>query len=224
MGQDLDFFTFTLSRFQYDGILDLMLLGRATTAIVVILAATGCSDDREQSQASPPPKKEFLADNLRVFMGELQSHILAERQELAIDRAQSLFPSQQTLAMACDFDHHKEEYRLISKWIEATRPRNRQNYLKLYPFRPWQTEIVVNSITGSELASATGQSEAFHKRAGDLARSGLLLSNRQFFSVDFRMAGDDSGQRYELFVWDSDRKEWKMLGPIWRALERPLAD
>ena len=183
------------------------------------MAILGCSDEQSQAEQDPPKKeKETRSENLKKFMGEFQRYVLAGDNELSIDYGRSLFPTQETFEMACTFEKDSEGYQLISEWIRTTKPRNAKNYLKIYPFRAWQTEIIVTSMTGAELASSTDKSVGFHEEAGALARAGLLRSDQEFFSVDFRKSGDQVGQRYELFVWDSERKRWKMLGPIWRAL------
>lgn len=189
--------------------------------LFLVVAVIGCSEDSKEAEQGTPKIEESRAENLEKLMGQLQYHALAGNNEAAIEFAQRLFPTQQTLAMACESGANPEGYRLISEWIESVKPRNPKNYLKIYPFRPWQTELIVSSMTGAELASVLEKPEGFHEEAVELARSGLLRPDQEFFSVEFRKPGDKVGQRYEVFVWDSERMVWKMLGPIWRALSLP---
>lgn len=181
----------------------------------------GCSEEKESSKTVQPTKVgETRAENLEKLMRRLQSAVLEGEEDEAIELARNLFPSQGTLSMACSAESDPESYRLISRWLEEVKPRNPRNYLKLYPFREWQSEVIVTSMTGSELASVSGKPDGFHEDAAKLARAGVLRVDQEFYSVNFRYPEDEVGQRYEVFVWDPGRKEWKMLGPIWRALSQ----
>jgi hypothetical protein len=181
----------------------------------------GCSEEKESSKTVQPTKVgETRAENLEKLMRRLQSAVLEGEEDEAIELARNLFPSQGTLSMTCSAESDPESYRLISRWLEEVKPRNPRNYLKLYPFREWQSEVIVTSMTGSELASVSGKPDGFHEDAAKLARAGVLRVDQEFYSVDFRYPEDEVGQRYEVFVWDPGRKEWKMLGPIWRALSQ----
>ena len=187
-------------------------------SVFVAMAILGCSEKDDEVVVELPKEEKIGADDLKEMMRKLQEHVLAGDDEMAIEMAQRLFPTQQTLSMACIFDANPDRYQKVSAWIESVKPRDQRNYLKIYPFRPWQTEIKVSLMTGAELASGEGDLEGFHEQAGVLAKTGLLRPDQEFYSVEFRKPVDEVGQRFEVFVWDSDKMVWKMLGPIWRAL------
>ena len=196
--------------------------------LIVGVSLLGCSEDGS-SEESDKSGQDLLeseqnrAGDLERLMRQLRSCVLAGEDETAISLAKKLFPTQQTLEFACSPENDVEGFRHVSRWINSVRPRRNRDYLELYPFRPWQNEIKVSTLTGAELAAGGDDKpeiDGFHPNVWKLARSGLLREEREYYSVDFRKCGDKVGQRYEIFVWDDERLVWKMLGPIWRALSQ----
>jgi len=189
-------------------------------ALFLGLLTLGCSDPKgEESSSSPEKPKE--REDLGSLMGRLQGAVLDGDDELAISLAKRLFPTQQTLALACSSSTHPAEYQQVSEWIEAVKPRDPTHYLKIYSFKSWQTEIIIASMTGEELAqieAPEAKSKGFHPGAFKLARSGFLRPETEFSSVEFRKPGDQVGRRFEVFIWEAQTKSWKMLGPVWRAV------
>jgi hypothetical protein len=81
---------------------------------------------------------------------------------------------------------------------------------------PSQTRVNVQGATPEEIqAGATPASGEFG--GGAKEKAGLLRPGLRFYEAEFVAPGEDLGMKYHLFFWDGAR--WRMLGPIWRALE-----
>ena len=81
---------------------------------------------------------------------------------------------------------------------------------------PSQTRVNVHGATREEIeAGSTPAAREFP--GGARERSGLLRPGLRFYEAEFVAPGEDFGMKYHLFFWDGTR--WRMLGPIWRALE-----
>ncbi len=194
-----------------------------SSLLIPCLLLSGCSDE-EQKDITIRKKEPEDQTDLKALMSRLRNAVLEDDDETAIPIAKRLFPTQETLALSCVSSGHSASYQSVSKWLEQVKPRKPKDYLRNFPFKSWQTEIVISSMSGEELKEATADTRkksGFHKEAFRLARSGFLKASTQFHSVEFRKPGDLLGRRFELFVYDPQKKAWKMLGPIWRILKSP---
>lgn len=185
--------------------------------VVSVTLLVGCSERKESQHSNNTAEREIsrqIAD-LENLMSHLQSATFTNDLETATQLAKELFPDDATLKVACSPENHPEEYGQILNWIEKNKPNRDQDYLKIFSFKQWQTQISVSTMTGKELAQ-TQNSSGFDTRAHELARDGVLRESTRYYSVEFKKPLDQVGRRFELFL--KDGQSWKMLGPVWRAL------
>ncbi|MEZ0386621.1 MAG: hypothetical protein ACAI34_06120 [Verrucomicrobium sp.] len=104
--------------------------------------------------------------------------------------------------------------------FHAKLPRDDASLARLISVKPGQTVVQVHASSVKDLAAYAPDSVAFAEFPGGaqtLAKNGVLNPDVVFYTVEFLEPGKDAGMKYHLFYWDGGA--WRMLGPIWRALQ-----
>ena len=83
---------------------------------------------------------------------------------------------------------------------------------------PARTEIQVHASTTEDLAAYKEGTPAFKEFPGGARKAAetILRPGVTFYELELLEPGKQRGMKYHLLFHDG--KQWKMLGPVWRAL------
>lgn len=157
-----------------------------------------------------------LADQLCIYMDNLQKAIRENKIERAADLTLALFPDEERLKKALIKGIDKETVRRIlafhSKFQDV--PHNKQAGMLAVPAA--RSEVKAYGATGREIAENRKGSVVFAEFPGGavkLAQS-ILNPEMRFYEVECTEPGKSSGTKFHLFFFDGEH--WNMLGPLWR--------
>ena len=182
------------------------------------------SNTREPAQRK---KKAVGAEDLKLHIANLQNAIKQNDTAKASAITKSLFPSEADLKIAItDKDAIQKILKMHSRFLKG----DDQDLARLLAVDPDQTEISIHGATGKQLANAR-QSKGSPRKKEAKSQSAVrqfpggaihfakavLQPELTYYEVELKAKGKKYGMVFHLFYHNGT--EWKMLGPIWRALK-----
>jgi len=155
--------------------------------------------------------------DLIAHMSDLRAATKAGDTKSASSLTMLLLPDDDDLHLALR-KNTDSAFKKIAELHRRFMPKNDYAAATMFGDRPEQSVIQVHGLSTERLASRTRNTDAhreFPKVIAKLART-ILRPKTIFYEVEFLEPGQTLGTKYHLFFHNG--KNWKMLGPIWRAL------
>lgn len=154
-------------------------------------------------------------NGLKALFTKLQEAIRSRDSAAAATITKSFFPDGTSLRKAIKDSAAIEKIKTMhAQFSDASDDQT----AKLFATDANRTEIIVHSATTEEIIAYEEGGTAYDEFPGGAkaAAETVLQPRMTFYEVELVEPGKDRGMKYHLFYHDG--QNWKMLGPIWRAL------
>lgn len=171
--------------------------------------------ESQSNTSSESAQSVATAAGLRDHFAKLQAAIRANDTATAAALTKAYFPDDASLAKAIkDATAIPKVVAMHAQFSSAPDA----DIARMFATDPSRTEIVVHGATTEEIAAYSPGSVAHSEFPGGAqqAAQSILQPGLTFYEIELLEPGKDQGMKYHLFYHDG--KDWKMLGPVWRAL------
>lgn len=189
-------------------------------AISVAVVSLALGTERIGAQvADSNGAKSAVADkpaDLKAEFAKVLTAIRAKDTTQAAKLTRDFLPDDQSLRKAVTGE---DAIKIITAFHQQFRSAPDAQVSWAFAVDPDQTEIFVHGSTTKDLADYKNDSVAFREFPGGAraaAQQGILKPGMTFYEIEVLKPGAELGMKFHLFYHDG--KNWKMLGPIWRAM------
>lgn len=153
-------------------------------------------------------------DGLKALFTKLQEAIRAGDTGTAVTMTRGFFPDDASLQKAIKDSATLKKIKTMHAQFSGAAD---DQIAELFATDANRTQIKVHSATTEELiAYEKGGTAAEFPGGAKTAAQTVLQPRLTFYEIELVKPGEDLGMKYHLFYHDG--QNWKMLGPIWRAL------
>lgn len=189
----------------------LRLSVRPALALALALAVSGCN---KSGGGTGGFEHKDEPDNLKQLWTQVVSSMKASEPEKAVAMLSALIPDEASVKKALKDDVDPEvTKKLLAMYEQMKKGMKPEDAAR--GFKAERSKVWVHGAKTEQIAKGDEVAKEFPGGAKSAAET-ILRPGVTFYEVELTEPEKDIGTKFHLMYWDGS--QWRMLGPVWRAL------